>query len=117
MNNNNLYRETRGVMTQFLPLTEEHLSQIPNSISFHELADELSHQGLSILNVVHDPSRQLFNTYYADYDRGLYSSIMLSRESFSQVLSSRSPHSMGNWLPNWQIRSGKPTMPSVFHSL
>lgn len=87
MNNNNLYRETRGVMTQFLPLTEEHLSQIPNSISFHELADELSHQGLSILNVVHDPSRQLFNTYYADYDRGLYSSIMLSRESFSQVLS------------------------------
>lgn len=87
MNNNDLYREARGVMTQFLPLTEEHLAQIQDSISFQELADELSCQGLNISNVVHDPSRQLFNTYYADYDRGLYSSIMLSRENFSRVLS------------------------------
>ena len=36
---------------------------------------------------------------------------------FSPLCSSQSPHSMANWPPNWQIRSGMPTTPSVFHFL
>lgn len=49
-------------------------------ISYAELSDALSAYGLSIEKVVHDPTRKIFNTCYADYDLGLYADIILQRE-------------------------------------
>ena len=81
MQNAGLIREVRGVMTRFEPLTEEIVvACTQDGLTYAELSDALSTYGLSIEKVVHDPTRKIFNTCYADYDLGLYADIILQRE-------------------------------------
>ena len=81
MQNAGLIREVRGVMTRFEPLTEEIVAACTqDGLTYAELSDALSVYGLSIEKVVHDPTRKIFNTCYADYDLGLYADIILQRE-------------------------------------
>lgn len=81
MQNAGLIREVRGVMTRFEPLTEEIIvACTQDGLTYAELSDALSTYGLSIEKVVHDPTRKIFNTCYADYDLGLYADIILQRE-------------------------------------
>lgn len=58
-------------------------------ISYAELSDALSAYGLSIEKVMHDPTRKIFNTCYADYDLGLYADI-ICRENSSAAPARRS---------------------------
>lgn len=81
MQNAGLIREVRGVMTRFEPLTEEIVAACTqDGLTYAELSDALSAYGLSIEKVMHDPTRKIFNTCYADYDLGLYADIILQRE-------------------------------------
>lgn len=81
MRNPDLIREVRGVMTRFEPLTEEIVStHAADGLTYSELTEVLRSYGLDIRKVVHDPSRQILSTYYADYHRGLYCLILLQRE-------------------------------------
>lgn len=71
-----ILKKVRGVMTRFEPLTEEFISeQSEDGLTYSELSAVLSSYGLDIRKVVHDPTRQIFNTYYADYDQGKYAAI------------------------------------------
>ena len=51
-----------------------------DGLTYSELSAVLSSYGLDIRKVVHDPTRQIFNTYYADYDQGKYAAIFLQRQ-------------------------------------
>ena len=76
-----ILKKVRGVMTRFEPLTEEFISaQSEDGLTYSELSAVLSSYGLDIRKVVHDPTRQIFNTYYADYDQGKYAAIFLQRQ-------------------------------------
>ena len=82
-----LHREIRGAMTRFEPLTEQALQERGlESLTLAELKDALAQQGMSLEYVVHDPSRTFQNTFYADYDRGLYCEIYLQRSSLGELL-------------------------------
>lgn len=81
MRNPELFREVRGVMTRFEPLTEEIVDACTqDGLTYQELSDVLSDYGLYIEKVVHDPTRKFFHTFYADYELGLYAEIILQRD-------------------------------------
>lgn len=81
MRNSLLLQEVRGVMTRFDPLTEEIVSErTEDGLSYAELAEALSAHGLDISKAVHDPTRKIFHTYYADYEHGLYADLILNRQ-------------------------------------
>lgn len=61
MRNPELFREVRGVMTRFEPLTEEIVDACTqDGLTYQELSDVLSDYGLYIEKVVHDPTRKFF---------------------------------------------------------
>lgn len=80
MSNLTYYREVQGVMTRFEPLTETALQQASeDNMTLQEVRSALEKHGLDFKYLVYDPSRATFNTYYADYDRGLYGEVFLQR--------------------------------------
>ena len=84
MQNAGLIREVRGVMTRFEPLTEEIVvACTQDGLTYAELSDALSTYGLSIEKVVHDPTRKIFNTCYADPGRRSFRS-WPGREAFAE---------------------------------
>lgn len=87
MDNLSLYKEVRGVMTCFEPLTDAVLQRAAeDGLTVREIRSVLEKHGLDFQYVVHDPSRSTFNTYYADYDRGLYGEIFLQRKILNRPL-------------------------------
>lgn len=85
MKNKRFYQEIRGVMTRFEPLTEQALEAAgKQAFTLPELHQALREHGLDPRHVVHDPGRTVFSTYYADYDKGLYSDILLQRSSLEE---------------------------------
>ena len=85
--NNWFIQEVRGVMTRFEPLSEAAISACTkDGIHYTELADKLTALGLDPRKVVHDPTRRYLNTFYADYDRALYSHLFLERQNFDASL-------------------------------
>lgn len=106
MQNAGLIREVRGVMTRFEPLTEEIVTACTqDGLTYEELSAALSAYGLSIEKVVHDPTRKIFNTCYADYDLGLYAGPSFCKGNSSAAPAKRSFRSWpsreafaGRWL-------------------
>ena len=85
MNNLSYYKELQGVMTRFEPLTETALQNAGTGLTLPEIKVALEQHGLDLRYVVHDPSRSTFATYYADYDRGLYSDLFLQRNMIDKL--------------------------------
>lgn len=85
MNNLSYYKELQGVMTRFEPLTETALQNAGAGLTLPEIKVALEQHGLDLRYVVHDPSRSTFATYYADYDRGLYSDLFLQRNMIDKL--------------------------------
>lgn len=86
MNNLSYYKEIRGVMTRFEPLTESVLQNCDaDGLTLPEIRSALEKHGLDLQYVLHDPSRPTFGTYYADYDRGLYGDIFLQRNMIDRL--------------------------------
>lgn len=87
MDNLSYYREVQGVMTRFEPLTEDALQKVAeDSLTIRDIKRALEQRGLDFKYVVHDPSRSVFSTYYADYDRGLYGEVFLQRKMVEGLL-------------------------------
>lgn len=81
MGANRFYQEVQGVMTRFELLTPEAVATYGEAgLTLEDVTDSLTNHGLDPQYVVHDPSRQVFNTYYADYERGLYGELFMTRE-------------------------------------
>lgn len=87
MDNLTYYREVQGVMTRFEPLTDAALqATAEDGLTVSEIKSALERHGLDAKHVVHDPSRALFSTYYADFDHGLYGEIFLQRNLLEGTL-------------------------------
>lgn len=81
MKNETLYKEMRGVMTRFEPLTAENVAQAASDgLTYEELKIALEQRGLRMERVVHDTSRRIVATFYADYALGIYEELRLSRK-------------------------------------
>lgn len=75
------YMEVRGSMTRFEPLTEALVARTTeDGLTLAELTEVLEQSGLSVSHVVHDPGRVFENTFYADYEHGLYALLILNRQ-------------------------------------
>lgn len=79
MSNLSYYKEVQGVMTRFEPLTAAALEKASVDLTIAEIQTALEQHGLDFKYIVHDPSRSLLSTYYADYGRGLYMELYLHR--------------------------------------
>ena len=87
MDNLTYYREVQGVMTRFEPLTDAALqATAEDGLTVSEIKSALERHGLDAKHVVHDPSRALFSTYYADFDHGLYGEIFLQHNLLEGTL-------------------------------
>ena len=68
-----LFMELYGCMTSFIPIQEEQVTTLSGGkLNYPKLYTKLEQCGLTITSVVHDPGRKIENTYYADYERGVY---------------------------------------------
>ena len=87
MNNLPYYRELQGVMTRFEALTDTALQKLSEEgLTVSEIKTELESRGLDLQYVVHDPSRAIFSTYYAHYERGVYGDIFFQRNMIDGML-------------------------------
>ena len=76
-------------MTRFEPLTEENTAKAATGgLTFKQLTSILEGYGLSIANVVHDPSRVAYNTFYADYEHGIYRRLPLEGQRIDRAVRS-----------------------------
>lgn len=83
--NNALYRDLRGSMAQFRPLTPDDVEEASNGMLDYDWIEELlSEYGLSIDKVVFDPDRPIINAFYADYEQALYCEIYLLMRNFAE---------------------------------
>ncbi len=68
-------------MTQFEPLTPEAVTKYAEAgLTLEDVTKSLTNHGLDPQYVVHDPSRRVLNTYYADYARGLYGELFMTHD-------------------------------------
>lgn len=86
MNRNHaLYRDLRGSMSQFRPLTPDDVDCVSDGMLDYDWIEELlSEHGLSIGKVVFDPDRPIINAFYADYEKALYCEIYLLMRNFAE---------------------------------
>lgn len=109
------YQEVRGVMTRFEPLTEQAVLKYgEEGLTLTDVAEALAKHDLRLEYVLHDPTRSLMNTFYADYNRGLYSEILLRRSMltdqhpfFSQAEQLRGQSVPALAAKEWNIYYGK----------
>lgn len=72
--------EMMGVMTRFDPISAEVLASCsPDGLTIDELREAMGRAGLKMQNIVHDATRHICSTYYADFERGVYRELTLSR--------------------------------------
>lgn len=87
MSNTHILQEIRGIMTQFEPLTAESLEKaVSEDITFSEFESLMQSYGLSMEFIVHDPTRQCLNTFYADFQHGRYVELYLNPQYLREVL-------------------------------
>lgn len=80
-----LYQDLRGSMAQFDAITPEKFEAASNgTATYMELCQLLNEYGLTIEKVVFDDSRPFLNTFYADFEQGLYCEIYLQVENFEE---------------------------------
>ena len=71
--NHPYYQEFLGSMKQFEPITSDQVKKESKGVfGLDELSIFLLERGLSSEKVVYDPTRLYLNTFYADYENGLY---------------------------------------------
>ena len=81
MNKNDLLQQVRGSITNFEPLDENNLLKVAEEgLTMEEVRLAFERAGLNASKIIVDPSRMIYNVYYADYDKGLYFDVYLTRE-------------------------------------
>ena len=80
-----LYQDLRGSMAQFYIITPEQFEAASNgTVTYIGFCQLLNEYGLTIEKVVFDDSRPILNTFYADFEQGLYSEIYPQVENFEE---------------------------------
>lgn len=80
-----LYQDLRGSMVQYDTITPKQLKAASNgTVTYMELSQLLHEYGLTIEKVVFDDGRPFLNTFYADFEQGLYGEIYLQVENFEE---------------------------------
>jgi hypothetical protein len=79
------YRDLRGSMAQFDPITSEQVVSVSNgTLTYTALSQRLAEYGLSIEKIVFDNNRPFSNAFYADFERALYCEIYLQMQNFEE---------------------------------
>lgn len=76
-----LLQQARGSMVNIEKLTEENFEAVAEKgFSFERAKEIFEGAGLDIEKVIIDPTRFIYNVYYADYENGIYLDLHLSEE-------------------------------------
>lgn len=79
-------RERLGSMSRHDPVTPEVVDNLSQkSLSYADFCHVLERYELNAGKVVHDPTRVLVNTFYADYDKGMYGCLSISSVPFEEA--------------------------------
>ena len=77
-----LLQQVRGSMVNIEKLTEENFEAVAeNGLTFERAKEIFEGAGLDIEKVIVDPTRFIYNVYYADYENGIYLDLHLSEEA------------------------------------
>lgn len=79
------YQDLRGSMSRFEAIRPEDVDAVSEGmLDYDWVAELLAEYGLSIDKVVFDTGRPIVNTFYADYEQGLYCEIYLQLRNFEE---------------------------------
>lgn len=80
-----LYRDLRGSMARFDTITPEQLEAASNgTVTYMRLSQLLNEYNLTIEKVIFDAGRSFLNTFYSDFEQGLYCEIYPQVENFEE---------------------------------
>ncbi len=73
-----LLQQVRGSMTHLEVLTEENFERVAEAgVTYSQIKELFEAAGLDAGKIIVDPEREIFNCYYADFERGLYFEVFL----------------------------------------
>jgi len=76
-----LHMEFSGSMTRYDPISPEQVAKLSQGgLTYAGFSEILARYGLSAEFVLHDSSRRFLHTYYADFERGVYGCLTVTRE-------------------------------------
>lgn len=79
VNKSTLLQQVRGSMSCIEKLSPENIAKVAESgLSYERVREILYDAGIDIEKVIVDPTRFIYNSYYADFERGIYFDIHLS---------------------------------------
>ena len=84
VNKSTLLQQVRGSMTCIEKLSPDNIAKVAEAGLTYERAREIfSDAGIGIEKVIVDPTRFIYNAYYADFERGIYLDIHLSEAALT----------------------------------
>lgn len=84
MNKSDLLQQVRGSMTVYEKLTEENLKKLgEKGLTCERVREIFEKAGLDPEHILVDPTRFIYNAYYADYENGIYFDLHLDEQSLT----------------------------------
>ncbi len=84
INKQTLLQQARGSMANIEKLTEDNFGQFSeDGITYARAKELFDNAGLDISKVIVDPTRYIYNIYYADHENGMYLDLHLSEEALT----------------------------------
>ena len=79
VNKSTLLQQVRGSMTCIEKLSPDNIAKVAEvGLSYERVREILNDAGIDIEKIIVDPTRFIYNVYYADYERGIYFDIHLA---------------------------------------
>ena len=79
VNKSTLLQQVRGSMTCIEKLSPENIAKVAEAgLTYERVCEILNDVGIDIEKIIVDPTRFIYNAYYADYERGIYFDIHLA---------------------------------------
>lgn len=79
INKSTLLQQVRGSMVNIEKLTPENIEKVAEAgLSYERVREILNDAGIDIDKIIVDPTRYIYNVYYADYERGIYFDVHLT---------------------------------------
>lgn len=82
VNTSTLLQQVRGSMVNIEKITPDNIEKVAEAgLSYERACEIFNNAGIDIEKVIVDPTRYIYNVYYADYERGIYFDVHLSEET------------------------------------
>lgn len=79
VNKSTLLQQVRGSMVNIEKLTPDNIAKVAEAgLSYERVREILNDAGIDIEKIIVDPTRFIYNVYYADYERGIYFDVHLA---------------------------------------